>query len=927
MQKETLYRLMLGTAGLSGAALLDTVGGGAAALAAFLPGFAGVIEQASTDLFGRAADDIPLRLARLRGRGRSVLEYEHLEELASSLRAGVDSVTRAIDRAHRETIASLRETIVHQHQALVEQVKAHVVRPLSDALERGWEETTAETHFPFEYRRPETHLVGARAQELVGSRFDGFLADERRFCWWLWTGREGAGKSRLAMEACCAREDEWDVGFVTPERRAELAADWHRTSAGRDTLLVFDDIGSDPAAVRRALGELLARFGAEGELPDPPRVRVLLLERHGEPLTPLAPSHAVPRWFAELFPVRRDGVDGRSRALIAAQHPAPRAPSEHLEALQHADARALATAYAEKLPRLDEQRRQRAADDALALLGSETRPLHVLLATHMLAYESDLADFGAVMTHWLGGRIESRRARLEAAGLEEADATKVINLVAVATVLGQLDLDQLDGLRHELLPRRDLLTRRVLEAIGQRPGDGSIRGIEPHLIGEWFVYLWVPPGPLGGTLRRADLLAILDGIDGSFDALRTFVQRTFRTFRGNDLWRILSDRLGRYATPFGALFDTRQQQAALLRGSTDEAIAHYRGQVERHVEQLLSTHAQPVVVDLMAGGSDLPAQLLGRYPSVRYLAVDRDVSRIDSGNAPDGRLERVQEEITGATDVGALLASRWDRRRTCDLVIAKKALHEMPWSDQQALIAHLGRIVRPGGAVVLYADSPDAMDAPGRYRLARLVRDSGLEIGSAEGGDLAAARATLLGDLFGTDDPADAAVFANLWIKLKDWANYNRHEWEQRYFSSITELTGELQRAGFSLAGADGGGVERFTMRLHAPRFQEDVINRLSYLVSTERAATDQELAAEAAPTPRYQLFWQFVRTHLWNDGAPTDFGRSVGVELERPCSLDMLLSSEMLELTGENVRFPVLEEPSFVMPIHVLSLRRVDRS
>lgn len=49
-----------------------------------------------------------------------------------------------------------------------------------------------------------------------------FLAEERAFTWWMWTGPAGVGKSRLAVELCRLVSDDGDAGFLADTQQSPL---------------------------------------------------------------------------------------------------------------------------------------------------------------------------------------------------------------------------------------------------------------------------------------------------------------------------------------------------------------------------------------------------------------------------------------------------------------------------------------------------------------------------------------------------------------------------------------------------------------------------------------------------------------------------------------------------------------------------------
>ena len=65
--------------------------------------------------------------------------------------------------------------------------------------------------------------------------------------------------------------------------------------------------------------------------------------------------------------------------------------------------------------------------------------------------------------------------------------------------------------------------------------------------------------------------------------------------------------------------------------------------------------------------------------------------------------------------------------------------------------------------------------------------------------DLDVIRLKLIENLNFKANNDDAAIFSNLWVLLKDWANENKNEVKNRYFSSAAEIVEWGKKIGFQL--------------------------------------------------------------------------------------------------------------------------------
>lgn len=796
---------------------------------------------------------------------------------------------------------------------------------------------------PFHYSLQDTVLTGSQALHMKEHGFQLFLEDKREMCWWLWTGLEGAGKSRLAREVCgSAIAQGWKAGFVSQQRLRNLAHRWDTCIIEGNVLLVFDYAGDDPELVRAALYELAkcAAPARDQSLHGPRwRVRALLLERHVAALSPADLHTTLPLWYLKLLQLGAGHND--TETILQAQYPAPGAKSFHLGLLDRETARALAEQYLKRLDdtsrtapgtkeALSEEERKNIAESALTKVDGITRPLHIMIAARVLRdiKGQDLADFDEVMYAWLEYRVERRREKLaEEYNKEEPGAAdRLLNLLCLATVLGELPLDKVP--EHELLPSRRFLAEHpgFLRFFEQDSGNNFLKKLEPDLVGEWFV-LYRTELQEGSRFTPAVLAQVLEKCADFKSGLAPFVQRTYRCFhekqipggKKSTLWRVLSGTLGRYATAFGKVFD--HNLAGLLKGTTREAEEYYSGLVIENIQAAIEEGDGriPLVVDLMAGGSDRPQQLLDRFGSqIMLLVIDSDDSRLKTICPPNKRLfcakiVRVDESFR----LSQILEECFSQP-TCDVVIAKKALHELPWKAQQHLIAEISACLPSRGSMVLYADSPDFMDNRFIHEWRRQDHwlKELLKINGAD--DSAEARHELFPPQlqFDASNLSAPAMFMNCWIKLKDWANYNVSEYENRYFSSCNQLQDEFRKAGFEACRKP----ERFYMDIQATRFVEEAINRLGYL-SVNQSISHENLLQLFQENHRYRLFWDFGQAHLYHNGHPSELGKLLKVKMAA-MSLKELLPEDFHRQYGP-ANLPVLSGPSFQMPIHVFEFHK----
>jgi hypothetical protein len=125
-----------------------------------------------------------------------------------------------------------------------------------------------------------------------------------------------------------------------------------------------------------------------------------------------------------------------------------------------------------------------------------------------------------------------------------------------------------------------------------------------------------------------------------------------------------------------------------------------------------------------------------------------------------------------------------------DVIVGKKAIHEIARPLQKELIARCADALSPGGRLVLFVDAPGPTSG---NDLDRVKLDEMC-------GELESLRKFLTDDpspdqvqqklqkMSFDGTPASQIAFTNAWIMLKDWVNHNRHEVANRYFASVAEI-------------------------------------------------------------------------------------------------------------------------------------------
>jgi pimeloyl-ACP methyl ester carboxylesterase/SAM-dependent methyltransferase len=385
----------------------------------------------------------------------------------------------------------------------------------------------------------------------------------------------------------------------------------------------------------------------------------------------------------------------------------------------------------------------------------------------------------------------------------------------------------------------------------------------------------------------------------------------------------------RYGAEFGRIFFNRQ--AAFL---GPEAEKLERGAYRERIEAALG-HCDPAraitVVDLMAGGGNewlaglvAPAENgAPRFPGLQVLGIDRDEPQLRE-------LKRKFPEVfkwhrleigTDGIDLPAMAGEAFvgpSQRLEADLIVAKKAIHELRRPLQPKIIEQCFAGLRPGGELVLFADSPGplepaphAMSEAEFNRIDREIRELLLDPDVL----LATVRDTVVRGIAFGGSHADQIRFCNLWVMVKDWANDNLHEVRNRWFSSAAEIRWWAKAAGFHEVVAPAAARYRIAVARFNERGIQRVVHHLERngpsVIATDGSMLSDWLSAHG--DERQALLLEFTAHHL----AP-------GGELERalnakPVSIDWgLIHEDLRKLSGGG-----RETISFEFPVHVLSFRK----
>jgi hypothetical protein len=306
--------------------------------------------------------------------------------------------------------------------------------------------------------------------------------------------------------------------------------------------------------------------------------------------------------------------------------------------------------------------------------------------------------------------------------------------------------------------------------------------------------------------------------------------------------------------------------------------------------------AKPVyLVDLMAGGSyERITNLLDEFGNLRIVGIDKDPS---THKRPDRlgweRLTIGEADGNGQDSLGLDLRESLTRVFGAsafppDVIVGKKAIHEIKRSLQKELIERCAAALSPDGRLILFVDAPGPASENDLDRMK-------LEEVSAQ---LESLRNLLTHDappdqvqnnvngLSFDSSPTGQLGFTNAWIMLKDWVNHNRHEVANRYFASVAEIKG------WAAASLGEPTVRSDAYRLNPLIFNELGIQRVLHHIGSEQqgdvkksdvvARDRRQLQGMMSENERLNVLIDFSRRHL-ADGSP--LGLALKAE-ERPIML-----------------------------------------
>lgn len=349
-----------------------------------------------------------------------------------------------------------------------------------------------------------SHRFTSRALEVIGreeeeKKLMHFVDDVPGFRWTQVSGDGGQGKSRLALNLLDSLGENWNKGFIhSPELKA-FNDKWRQWRPDRPTLIVIDYVLSDI----RNLANLFYYLSVRNKKLLHP-VRVLVVERENWKLSatepfydpteqrkrePQRPPYAFSKWYEDIV--------GREIDLISSH--CNSVDNIHLGGLNQTQLLKICKKWLSLISKSDKHLASTAIvtdeiiSTTLSRIDHSGRPLYAYFLAEALEFQADVYGWRTsdLLKFTLKREIQHRWEYIfdgPPPDLEESHPA--LEIAALTTMLGGLDLSRLDDLRDWSFTESKI-RRQVMAIVGQEVSSGiptkHLSALRPHLLGDWFV--------------------------------------------------------------------------------------------------------------------------------------------------------------------------------------------------------------------------------------------------------------------------------------------------------------------------------------------------------------------------------------------------------------------------------------------------------
>lgn len=350
---------------------------------------------------------------------------------------------------------------------------------------------------------------------------------------------------------------------------------------------------------------------------------------------------------------------------------------------------------------------------------------------------------------------------------------------------------------------------------------------------------------------------IKDCINNNNLSKKEFIDQELMEFFGAKLQK------SRYVGGFGEKFFEHQKK--FLGKGLEKAEDFYVKKIQEVLD--IFKDDNKFLIDVMAGGSSkrFINNIFPKYSNLYVLAIDKDTTSLKEilrHRKTDIEFNIKEQEIKGAIGLENIIKVYFEESKgsKINLVIGKKAIHEMCREQQISFMNEISNFLSKNGRLILFTDSPKKITKKAYNKLQNIISII------KSNNNLNELKKILINDLYFSDDYDSCAIFSNLWVILKDWANDNIHEVNNRYFSSRNEIIKWAKKSNMKLVSE-----YREMYKLQAKIFNEVGINKVDIYLKKNNIEVLKEkkdinkIKEFISGNDRYNLFCEFAEKHLWN--------------------------------------------------------------
>ena len=343
---------------------------------------------------------------------------------------------------------------------------------------------------PFSQLRYDSCSADFHGRKQEETMLKGFLADEAKILWWAITGSAGRGKTRLAFEFAknVNNEKSWTARFINwPIHRSKLVGTvFSAKETDRNLLLIFDYVHAYQNEIAKWMEQLHQQYVSKT------KIRILLIERGDKKKVDNSGNYIVETW-EEMF-------------CTAPNYPTLMKNLKYHEdninldycVLTKEDGANIVYSYCKNTKRhLPADRIEYIVENAFLAGQENVTPLPLLLLTeHRLSNDSLEASMNPLLSAL--ENIVNRELMMLYKTVDINDKLQTsafTRIILLATILGNISPQEslLDVYAFKScgISDRNEIIKRIINSplyVWENDEKGSLFGLQPDLVGEYFVY-------------------------------------------------------------------------------------------------------------------------------------------------------------------------------------------------------------------------------------------------------------------------------------------------------------------------------------------------------------------------------------------------------------------------------------------------------